>query len=106
LFLPVTLAAGGAMTINPTIVLTTTLMATLVGCLLINLTIINQFYAKKWWLGPLLVIAIVAFIGILIPVCGLFPLEMSLLIAVLLICLMIGGLSWHIDYRLRHWTDG
>ena len=106
LFLPVTLAAGGAMTISPTIVLTTTLMATLVGCLLINLTIINQFYAKKWWLGPLLVIAIVAFIGILIPVCGLFPLEMSFLIAVLLICLMIGGLSWHIDYRLRHWTDG
>ena len=106
LFLPVTLAAGGAITISPTIVLTTTLMATLVGCLLINLTIINQFYAKKWWLGPLLVIAIVAFIGILIPVCGLFPSELSFLIAVLLICLMIGGLSWHIDYRLRRWTDG
>ena len=106
LFLPVTLAAGGAMTINPTIVLTTTLMATLVGCLLINLTIINQFYAKKWWLGPLLVIAIVSFIGILIPVSGLLPPELSFLIAVLLICLMIGGLSWHIVYRLRHWTDG
>jgi hypothetical protein len=73
---------------------------------LINLTIINQFYAKKWWLGPLLVIAIVTFLGILIPVCGLLPSKLSFLIAVLLICLMIGGLFWHIDYRLRHWTDG
>ena len=103
---PTGLAVVLGMVSNASVVLMTATIALLVGLLLVEVSIVNQLYAKSRWIGPAILGLTIVLIGILVPLWVRFDLVASFLLTVVLLGMIILGMVSSINYRLKNWSAG
>ena len=103
--IPVLVAAIIAVPSNVTAVLMTAMIALIAAVLLIEISIVNQFYTKNRWIGA--VIALVTFlsIGSMVPIWGFFEAGTSFAATLVVMIGYGSALYGLIHWRLRHWSE-
>ena len=90
---------------NVTAVLISATIALLVGILMIEVSILNQFYSKSWWVGPVIGLFIVLMIGVIIPVWAFYGVASGFVFTVFSLAVFNFCIYANINWRLHHWTE-
>ena len=105
MFVPVVVGAAIASYWNVIAVMIAATIALLVGILMIEVSILNQFYSKSWWVGPITGFAIVLMIMVIVVIWAMFGVASGFVFT----CLALGVFNFciymHIAWRLEHWTE-
>ena len=105
IFVPVFVGAAIASYWNVTAVLISATIAVLVGILMIEVSILNQFYSKSWWVGPVIGLFIVLMIGVIIPVWAFYGVASGFVFTVFSLAVFNFCIYANINWRLHHWTE-
>ena len=105
IFVPVIVGAAIASSWNVTAVFVAATIALLVGILMIEISILNQFYSKSWWVGPVTGVFIVCMVVAIIPFWVVGGVAMGFLLTCLALATIIFCVYAHIVWRLNHWTE-
>jgi hypothetical protein len=105
IFVPVVAAAAIASYWNVTAVLIAATIALLVGILMIEISILNQFYSKTWWVGPVTGLSVILMIAVIIPFWVVFDVMPGFVFTLLALATINFCIYVHIDWRLDHWTE-
>ena len=104
-FVPVIVGAAIASYWNLMAVMIAGIIALLVGILMIEISILNQFYSKSWWVGPITGLAIVLMIAVIIAIWAIFGVTPGFVFTCLALGLFNFCIYVHINWRLNHWTE-
>ena len=105
IFVPVVVGAAIASYWNVIAVIIAATIALLVGILMIEVSILNQFYSKSWWVGPVTGIIIVLMIAVVIPFWAFYSIASGFVVTILAIATFNFCAYVHINWRLNHWTE-
>ena len=105
MFVPVIVGAAIASYWNVIAMIIAATIALLVGILMIEVSILNQFYSKSWWVGPVTGIVIVLMIAVVIPFWAFFSIASGFVATILAIAVFNFCIYAHINWRLNHWTE-
>ena len=105
MFVPVIVGAAIASYWNVIAVIIAATIASLAGMLMIEVSILNQFYSKSWWVGPVTGIIIVLMIAVVIPFWAFFSITSGFVVTILAIAVFDLCIYSHINWRLNHWTE-
>jgi hypothetical protein len=104
--LPVGVAAAFALFSNATALLMTATVAAIAGVLMIEVSILNQFYSKVGLAQSAIALLMILSIGFLVPAWVYLYAGLSFAITVVTMLVYCGFFYWLINWRLRNWTEG
>ena len=105
LLLPVISAMAVASFANPAVMLMVATIALLVGIVITQISVLNQFYAKTWWIVPLTSLLIIGMIFSMLAVWATASSGVSFIITLISLSFVNGFLFRQIRWRLDHWID-
>ena len=105
LLLPVVSAIAVASFADPAVMFMVSTIALLVGIMITQISVLNQFYAKTWWIGPLTALLIIGTIFSMLVVWATASSAVSFVITLISLSFVNGFLFRQIRWRLDHWID-
>lgn len=105
LLLPVALAGACAVYWSPVVWFMTAVIALMAGLLMIEISILNQFFSKNVLITTGIAIAMIAAIVLMVPPWAFFNRWLSFTITLAVLSVVSLLLGWMIRWRLRNWTD-
>ena len=106
IFVPVCIAAAFAMASHATAVLMTSAIAMIAGVLMIEVSILNQFYSKIGLAQSAIAFGIILAIAALVPLWAFFEPGTSFAITMMTMLFLVAGFYWLIHWKLRTWSEG
>ncbi|MEI8017116.1 MAG: hypothetical protein WCH39_02900 [Schlesneria sp.] len=105
MFVPVVAGAAIASFSNVTAVMMAATISLLMGILMIEVSILNQFYLKSWWVGPITGFAVVMMIMVIAVIWVAYGVASGFVFTCLALGLFNFCVYLHIAWRLEHWTE-
>lgn len=104
IFPPIIIAASYAVYKAPFPMLITSTIALLALPILIGVSVLSHFNAKKWWAGAIVALFVILLIAALVAIWVIFNTVLALIITVVLMSSTITGFLVHIRWRICNWT--
>jgi hypothetical protein len=105
IFVPVLVGAAMASYWNVIAVMIAATIALLVGILMVEVSILNQFYSKSWWVGPFTGLFIVLMIGVIILFWAFYGVASGFVFTILSLGILDFCIYAIINWKLNHWTE-
>ena len=105
MFVPVVIGAAIASYWNVIAVMIAATIALLMGILMIEVSILNQFYSKSWWVSPVTGLFIILMIVFILAFWITFGVATGFVFTCLTLAVVNFCIYVHIDWRLDNWTE-